>query len=56
MEPRFTRQPDKDLRRANGDMKDANAWTDHHPRWDQADLRFFPVDVNPNADPRYLND
>lgn len=53
---RFTRQPKLDLRKSKGDHKDFNAWDDSS-RWGQGDeTRWFPVDVNPNEDPRYLND
>ena len=47
MKPRFARAERFDLRKEKGDLKDCNAWFDHSPRWDQADLRFFPMHVNP---------
>jgi hypothetical protein len=56
MEPRFIRKEARDLRRSQGDSCDENAWVDLHPKWDQADLRWFPLGVDPNEDPRYFLD
>lgn len=56
MDPRFIRSEANDHRKDRGDLRDSDAWIDRNPRWDQNIVRFFPVGVNPNTDPRYLNE